>query len=86
MERRWFITELSKIEKIKVYDSQANYILVELSRSSSEFCSKMLNRFNILVKDLSNKDYFYNRNFIRVAVGDRQDNIKFLQAIREVII
>lgn len=85
-ERKWFITELSKIEKIKVYDSQANYILVELSRSSSEFCSKMLNRFNILVKDLSNKDYFYNRNFIRVAVRDRQDNIKFLQAIREVII
>lgn len=84
-ERERFISELSKFN-IKVYDSQANYVLIKLNDMNSlDFCVRMLNEYNILVKDLYEKDYFGKQNYIRVAIRDTADNDLFLRAMQEVI-
>lgn len=85
-ERKRFISELKKIGSIKIYPSQANFIMIDLGGISSyEFCVKMLNRYDILVKDLSSKNYFGGKNFIRVAVRDKEDDDAFLTAIWEIL-
>ena len=53
------------------------------NRSSYEFCVNCLEKYNILIKDLSSKNYFYGKNFIRVAVKDVNENNSFLKAIKE---
>ena len=83
-ERIRMIKEINKIGKIRAYDSQANYIMIDLKeRSSYEFCVNCLEKYNILIKDLSSKNYFYGKNFIRVAVKDVHENNEFLKAMAE---
>lgn len=75
-ERNYMIAQLKKISYLVVYDSQANYIMCELigQGSSKEFTTKLLQNSNILIKDLSQKDGFQGRNFIRIAIKTRNDN------------
>ena len=83
-ERNRVIKELSSIKSIKVYPSEANYILVDLGNTNSfDLASRLLDERNILIKDLSTKDYFYNRNFIRLAIRDEKDNDLLINALKE---
>ncbi|PWM75815.1 MAG: aminotransferase [Bacillota bacterium] len=82
-ERRRFTAELSKLN-VYVYPSQANFIMVDLKQVNSyEFCVRMMEKHNILIKDLSSKNYFEGKNFIRVAIRDEKDNDIFLAAIKD---
>lgn len=83
-ERMRMIREINKIKGVRAFDSQANYIMIDLQENSSyDFCVNCLDKYNILIKDLSSKNYFYGRNFIRVAVKDTNENNEFLKAIAE---
>lgn len=83
-ERNRFINELSTVKSIKVYPSEANFIMVDLGKTNSyEFCIKMLNKYDILIKDLSSKNYFTGKNFIRVAIRNEKDNDAFIEAIKK---
>ncbi len=83
-ERNRFVKELNTIKSIKVYPSQANFIMIDLGKTNSyKFCIKMLDKYNVLVKDLSTKNYFTGKNFIRVAIRDDKDNDAFIKAIKE---
>ncbi len=86
-KERYRMTEvLKEIKGIKVYKSSANYLLIDLKdNNSKELCYKLLENENILVKDLSIKDYFYSKNFIRVAIRDKKDNNIFINAIKKYI-
>ena len=85
-ERNRVIKELSSIKSIKVYPSEANYILVDLGNTNSlDLASRLLDERNILIKDLSTKDYFYNRNFIRLAIRDEKDNDLLINALKECL-
>ena len=65
-ERNIVINELCRIKSLKVYPSQANFIMIDLKDTNSyELCVAALNNANILIKDLSTKNYFKGRNFIR---------------------
>ncbi len=82
-ERTRMIKEINKIGDVKAFDSQANYIMIDLKEKSSyDFCVNCLDKYNILIKDLSSKNYFYGKNFIRVAVKDVHENNEFLKAIK----
>lgn len=82
-ERNRFIKELEEIKSIKVYPSQANFIMIDMGKTNSyDFCVTMLDKYNILVKDLSTKKYF-GKNFIRVAIRDEKDNNAFISAIKK---
>ena len=82
-ERARFVGKLSEIEGIRVLPSQANFLLVELTSviTAFELTEKLLNRHNILIKDLTSK--LGNDRFIRIAVKDTAENDKFLEALKE---
>ena len=88
-ERGRFSNELSKIPGVKVYESQANYLLCKLSGEAEKIGSlglaeKLLDGYNILIKDLSSKKGFENGQFIRLAVRNCQDNDRLIFALKEI--
>ena len=88
-ERGRFSRELSKISGVKVYESQANYLLCKLSGEAEKIGSlglaeKLLDGYNILIKDLSPKKGFENGQFIRLAVRNCQDNDRLIFALKEI--
>ena len=86
IERNRMIGELSKIKSLRVYPSEANYVLVDLKETSSlDLASKLLEEKNILIKDLSTKNYFHNKNFIRLAIRDEVDNNCLIEAMKEYL-
>ncbi len=85
-ERQRMINALTKIKNIKVYNSQANFIMVDLKTiSSKQLCVSALEKSNIFLKDLSTKNYFIGKNFIRIAVQDRQKNDLLLNFLTDYI-
>ncbi len=86
-ERDRFFRELSAIDFIRVIPSQANYFLCEITSrfSSSELTRLLLARFNILIKDCSSKKGFSDgRQFVRIAVRDRNDNSTLVKTLNSL--
>lgn len=84
-ERSRFAAELETIPGIRVLPSQANYLMAELTGSSSKWLTEqLLNRFNILIKDLSSK-IPGDRQFIRIAVRNEEDDTRLTEALREIM-
>lgn len=85
-ERNRFYKELQKISFFTVYESKANYFLVKVNErlSSKELSEKLLDKHDILIKDLSEKEGFFGKNYIRIAIRNSNDNEKFLEAIENI--
>ena len=85
-ERNRVIAELRKLKSIRVFDSEANYILVDLKENSSlELAAKLLDEHNILIKDLSTKNYFHGKNYVRLAIRDEKDNNALIEALKNYL-
>lgn len=84
-ERKIFMKELSEIEYLKVFESQANYILIEIlgNLEPNKLAEILLNDYNILIKSLSNKKGIKG-NFIRVAIRNREENNYCTKALKEI--
>jgi len=82
-ERARFASELKKLG-FKVYPSQANFLLAETKTDSTALAAKLLEKYNILIKDLFGKDTFEKAGFIRLAVRNEADNNKLLKALTEL--
>lgn len=73
-ERKQLAAALSAVEGIKVYPSEAPYLLLELGAAlTAPFMVDGLAQKGILVRDCSNFAYLDDR-FLRVAVKDREKN------------
>ncbi|SHE28519.1 pyridoxal phosphate-dependent aminotransferase [Caloramator proteoclasticus] len=83
-ERRYMILELEKIEGIVVYKTQANFILIRLLKHNEETIFKRMLQKGILIRKCSSFEGLDNR-YIRIAIKDRENNKKFLQAFREAL-
>jgi histidinol-phosphate aminotransferase len=84
-ERDWLINNLSRIDGVTPYPSDANFILFKINRqnlSSSEVASDLAKR-NVLVKDRGSLPLL--ANCIRVTVGTRNMNETFLSALRKTL-
>ena len=80
-ERARFADELGRIDGLRVIPSQANYLMIEvLHGSPSELTAALLEKYNILIKDLSAKTH---GSYIRIAVRDEHDNNCLLAALRK---
>lgn len=79
--------ELGTIRQLKLYPSEANFILCEIidGCSASQIAELLLNRYNILVKDLSNKSGMEGREFIRIAVRTKEDNNRLADALKHIL-
>ena len=85
--RKEYVEMLNEIEYLRVIPSQANYLMCELtgSMTSRELTEILLNEYNILIKDLSSKNGFSGKSYIRVAVKRPEENVKLVEAIKEVL-
>lgn len=85
-ERNRFFKDLKNIPWLRVIPSQANYFLCELTNmyTASELSKILLCKFNILIKDCGTKKAFKDNNYIRIAIRDRNDNIKLYNALKEL--
>lgn len=86
-ERKIFHEELQQIDYLRVIPSQANYFMCELvggKYTSHELAVKLLTDYNILIKDCSGKSAFAGGEYIRIAVRDRNDNHRLVEALKEL--
>lgn len=84
-ERKRFCTELKKFKEIKVYESQANYILIHLKNMNSTELAVKLLEDNIFIKDLKTKNEFLNEDYIRLAIRNEEDNNKLIESLNKYI-
>ena len=84
-ERDIFFKELSGIPFLKVYPSQANFFLCQVTDkfTAHELALKLL-KHNILIKDCGCKKAFNGGNFIRLAVRDRKDNSYLIETLKSL--
>lgn len=83
-EKIWFYEKLKEINKIKVYRSNSNFILVRLEEISAEIFCKLMIEKGILVRNASNFR-FLDDKYVRFAIKDREKNRKVLKIIKEVL-
>src|SRR5699024_1481565 len=64
-ERKRFYSELSEINQLKVYTSQANYFMCKLKNGrANELAEFLLEKKNILIKVLNGKNGFSDGEYI----------------------
>ena len=75
---------LNEIDCVRVIKSQANYIMCEIlyPYTSKELTKNLLNKYNILIKDLSNKEGLNNKQYIRLAIKTPEENNILIDAIK----
>lgn len=83
--RRSLMQGLQDNPALAVFPSQANYVMAEIinGMSAEELTGRLLTKHDILIKDLSSKIKREDRQFIRLAVRDEEDNEILLAALRE---
>lgn len=83
-ERTRFEEELKKIAGIRLFPSQANYLMIELTNgmTAKELTKVLFLRHNLFIKDLSGKMKRDGRQFIRIAVRNTEDNDRMVQALK----
>lgn len=86
-ERKRFCERLSQLPGVRVFPSQANYLMCRLDKEivPEKLASTLLERYNIFIKDLSTKRGFENGNYIRLAVRDFADNDALIAALEAVL-
>ena len=85
--RRSYLDKLEKIPGLKVFPSQANYVMCRLENgmSSRKLADIMLNRYNILIKDLSTKEGLRGGSYIRLSVKTDEENDVVVKVLAELL-
>ena len=79
--------ELKQISSLRVIPSQANYVMVEIinGMTARELTKTLLVKYDLFIKDLTGKVNQEERQYIRLAVRNEEDNKKLIRALREVL-
>lgn len=85
--REQFVQDLREIRQLRVLSSSANFLLCEIldGCSASMLTEMLLNRYNILIKDLSGKKGMAGRQFIRLSVRTSEDNTQLADALKSIL-
>ena len=85
-EREDFEQKLKGISFLRVMPSQANYFLCEIlpPKNANQLVLTMLKKYNILLRDCSDKQGFDGNQYMRIAVRCHEDNARLIQAFREL--
>lgn len=82
-EREIFRKELEQIPFLRVFPSQANYFLCEVTdRFTSTWLQEILVQHDILISNCGRKRNMQGRNLIRLAVRDRKDNHRLVEVLK----
>ena len=83
--REEMIERLSRFSFLTPYPSEANYVMCRVDGlSSKDLASRLLREDDLLLKDLSPKNGFDGRDFIRIAVRDSSDNEALYKAFEKI--
>jgi len=84
-EREWLMENLTQIDGVTPYPSDANFILFKVTKGNltSAIVKERLENRNVLVKDRGHLPLL--ENCIRVTVGTRNMNETFLSALKEAL-
>jgi threonine-phosphate decarboxylase len=83
-EREYLVSNLKKINNIKVYDSKTNFILFKLKNSTAKELNEKLIKQGVVVRDCSSFRGL-DESFVRIAVRTRIENIKLINAIEKSV-
>jgi histidinol-phosphate aminotransferase len=81
-ERERVFARLAKIDGIKIFRSDANFIFIEAGKNYRAI-SKILNSNGIVVKLLG--DIANHKGCMRITIGTREMNDKYLKCIEQII-
>jgi len=81
-ERESMVRELSKFKSLKVFPSDANFVLFRVEEDASALF-KQLMESGILIRDLSNHPRL--KNCLRVTIGTPDENKAFLKKMAHII-
>jgi len=81
-ERSWLVERLRRLKELRVFDSEANFVLFCTGRNSARISAK-LRSLGVCVRDFG--DVLGFRGCLRVTVGTRPMSEKFLDALGEVM-
>ena len=84
--RRDYIEKLASIKNLRVIPSQANFVMCEVlgGITAKELTERLLDEFDLLIKDLSSKNGF-NGEYIRLAVKRPEENDKLINTLQEIL-
>ena len=81
-ERTRFISALRELNIADVYDSQANFLLMNFRDEDSTQLAIDLLGDDIFIKDLRTKDSFAGTNFVRIAIKSEEENNQLIEAFK----
>jgi histidinol-phosphate/aromatic aminotransferase/cobyric acid decarboxylase-like protein len=84
-ESLFFVTELNRIPKMKVYPTKANFVLIEIlnGQTSDEVATELLLNYGIYARNCSDKLGLHGQ-FIRVATRYKDDNEYIIRSFRNI--
>ncbi len=85
-EKKQLAQGLKDVSFLSVHPSEANYLLCHVKErySSSELAGILLDRFEILIKDLKGKKGIGDNNSIRIVVRNKSDNDYLLASLKQL--
>lgn len=85
-QRKALSAELEKIPFLKVYPSQANYIMCKVTGgyTAKKLATLLLSNYKLLIKDLSGKYGFDQQEYIRIAVKNSDENKCLISALNAI--
>lgn len=84
-ERLRFESRLKEFHFLKVFPSQANYIMCQtIGITARGLANILLEKYDILIKDLSTKTGFGGRQYVRIAVKSKEENDFLLEALKKI--
>ena len=85
-ERDDFETKLRGISFLRVMPSQANYFLCEVlpPQTANSLVINMLKKYNILLRDCSDKKGLDGKQYMRIAVRSHEDNAALISAFKDL--
>jgi threonine-phosphate decarboxylase len=78
-EKKMIIQRLNKIEWIKIYDTDANIILIKINKNPDEVAQK-LGRAGLDIKDCGEIKGL-DRSYLRISVMKHENNLKLISAL-----
>ena len=85
-ERKFMLEELRKISRLKVYDTDTNFVLIKLEDGEANSLKlELFEKYNILIRDASNF-IGLDKSYIRVAIKSHNDNKVLIESLRKILV
>lgn len=85
-ERKFMLKELRKISRLKVYDTDTNFVLIKLDDDEANSLKlELFEKYNILIRDASNF-IGLDKSYIRVAIKSHNDNKVLIESLRKILV